>query len=112
MTTPQPQGWEERLDEILYGIDKDESIEGGWWETSVGVEFGKKKKAEITTLIAEQKRELVKEMVEVVKEANNLRQAKIDGKEDWNRAMEQCAAKFDAVISTLTAIAEKHNVQL
>lgn len=40
------------LDELLYGIDKDES-EGGWWPTSTGVAFG-------TDLLTELKREIVR----------------------------------------------------
>lgn len=44
--------WKTELDAILDGIDEDENeTENGWWETSTGVEFGKKKKQEIVALI-------------------------------------------------------------
>ena len=36
-----------------------------------------------------------------VDEMNNFRQAKIDGKKEWNDAIEQCAAKVDALIQSL-----------
>lgn len=39
----------DEIKEILEGIDKEE-IEGGWWETSTGAEFGEKKLAEIKAL--------------------------------------------------------------
>lgn len=46
--------WEERLDIILKGIDKEESEhDSGWWETSTGAEFGKNKLAEIKSFISE-----------------------------------------------------------
>lgn len=44
----------EKIKETLKGIDKDEiEDENGWWETSVGAEFGKKKLLEILDLIKE-----------------------------------------------------------
>lgn len=39
-----------RIKQILTGIDSYET-EGGWWETSLGVEFGKKRLEELFTLI-------------------------------------------------------------
>lgn len=39
---------EKEFDEIVLGIDKQETEDdNGWWETSTGAEFGKKKKKEI-----------------------------------------------------------------
>ena len=36
---------QQEVDEILDGIDEDETIyKNGWWETSTGADFGKKKK--------------------------------------------------------------------
>ena len=42
----------EAVEEILYGIDMQE-IDGddGWWETSTGAEFGKRKKEELTRVL-------------------------------------------------------------
>lgn len=34
------------IEDVLEGIDK-EDIDGGWWETSGGVEFGKEKLQDI-----------------------------------------------------------------
>ena len=36
-----------KIREILKGIDQLDSVEGGWWETSTGAEFGAKKLAEV-----------------------------------------------------------------
>lgn len=42
----------EWIDELLNGIDQDETEnKNGWWETSVGAEFGAKKKAELKAVI-------------------------------------------------------------
>lgn len=43
----------EQIEEILDGIDRTEQHEG-WWETSVGEEFGKTKLEEIRKLLKEQ----------------------------------------------------------
>ncbi len=41
-----------RLREITDGIDRDETEdEAGWWETSVGAEFGARKLSELESLI-------------------------------------------------------------
>ena|SRR3990167_5021255 len=43
-----------RLDKILIGIDKHEiEDKSGWWETSIGADFGAKKKEEIKQFIVE-----------------------------------------------------------
>lgn len=36
-----------KIREILKGIDQLDSVEGGWWETSTGAEFGAKKLSEV-----------------------------------------------------------------
>jgi hypothetical protein len=41
-----------RLHAIVEGIDQDE-IDGGWWETSVGVEFGTGKLSDLEGLITD-----------------------------------------------------------
>ncbi|MDD5068062.1 MAG: hypothetical protein PHN89_00475 [Candidatus Pacebacteria bacterium] len=44
--------WKEGLNSILDGIDKTEvEYENGWWETSVGANFGEGKKEEIEQFI-------------------------------------------------------------
>jgi hypothetical protein len=54
MTTPMPSDNKE-LRKLLKGIDKDEcEMDGGWWETSTGAEFGAKKLAELEIFIADQ----------------------------------------------------------
>lgn len=44
-------------------------------------------------------REMIREEIEKM---NNFRQAKIDGKEDWNNALEQSALKVDAFLASLS----------
>jgi hypothetical protein len=40
------------IEQILHGIDKQETDDiNGWWETSTGAEYGKRKLAEIKKLI-------------------------------------------------------------
>lgn len=39
------------LEKVLEGIDRDASEPFGWWETSVGVEFGKNMMSELKTEI-------------------------------------------------------------
>ena len=48
----QLQGLLKRLDEIVDGIDRDES-DGGWWETEKGVELGKTTLRELRQLVTE-----------------------------------------------------------
>jgi hypothetical protein len=43
--------WEEELEAILDGIDRYDSENGGWWETSAGVNLGIQKQNEIKDLI-------------------------------------------------------------
>ena len=59
-----------------------------------------------TSLIAD---EVLKVVVEKIKEMNNFRQAKVDGKEDWNMALEQSACKVDALLSNLSPNKENKN---
>lgn len=55
---PSDQITQEKLEEILDGIDKTEiEYENGWWETSTGAEFGAKTKQELQALIDSAKRE-------------------------------------------------------
>lgn len=42
-----------KISEILKGIDQEDSVVGGWWETSTGAEFGAKKLAEVEAYIDE-----------------------------------------------------------
>lgn len=43
---------EDKIREILKGIDKDQcESEEGWWETSKGAEFGKRKLEDIIKLL-------------------------------------------------------------
>ncbi len=42
-----------KIREILKGIDQLDSVEGGWWETSTGAEFGAKKLAEVEAYVEE-----------------------------------------------------------
>lgn len=42
-----------KIEEVLRGIDKEEAEENGWWETSEGKAFGKKKLEEIRNAFAE-----------------------------------------------------------
>ena len=45
----------DKLNEIIYGIDKTEcDCDGGWWETSKGAEFGAEVKLKLTELISNQ----------------------------------------------------------
>ena len=41
------------------------------------------------------------EFLSMVEGMNNFRQAKVDGKDEWNSCLEQCAAKVDALIKEL-----------
>lgn len=41
----------DRLREIVRGIDSIEGYGDGWWETSVGAEFGAQKLAELEALV-------------------------------------------------------------
>lgn len=43
---------------------------------------------------------LIKRLEGEVEKMNNFRQAKVDGKDDWNNALEQSACKVDAFIQT------------
>ena len=44
-------GIKEKIIDILKGIDKTETeLDGGWWETSTGAEFGSRKLKEILDL--------------------------------------------------------------
>lgn len=48
----QEDNWQERFDQIVVGMDQDEvSHPKGWWETSTGAEFGRKKRQEIKDFI-------------------------------------------------------------
>ena len=49
------------------------------------------------------KEETLREAIRVVEGMNNFRQAKVDGSDVWNNALEQSAAKVDALVATLTA---------
>ena len=40
-------------------------------------------------------------VIREIEKMNNFRQAKVDGKEDWNEALEQSAKKVDVLLSTL-----------
>ena len=40
-------------------------------------------------------------IIKEIEEMNNFRQAKADGKDDWNNALEQSALKVDALIKSL-----------
>jgi len=43
---------EDKVKEILHGIELDNSDDDdGWWETSVGVKFGKEKLEELLTYL-------------------------------------------------------------
>lgn len=42
-----------KVREILKGIDQEDLDPDGWWETSTGAEFGKRKLAEVEELIRE-----------------------------------------------------------
>jgi len=56
MTTSQDQQSSalERLRQITRGIDEQQTHDDdGWWETSVGAEFGRKKLAELEILVGE-----------------------------------------------------------
>jgi len=37
----------------------------------------------------------------MIEKMNNFRQAKVDGKDDWNNALEQSACKVDTLLSSL-----------
>ena len=39
----------------------------------------------------------VEKIADMIKSTNNLRMAKVDGKDDWNDALEQSACKMDAL---------------
>lgn len=54
-----------------------------------------------TNMIVEAERRGRIDMAGDMRKANNLRQAKIDGKEEWNNCIEQCAAKFEAILLAL-----------
>ena len=42
-----------------------------------------------------------KDLVERIEGMNNFRQAKVDGKDDWNDALEQSARKVDALLQAI-----------
>ena len=45
-------------------------------------------------------------VVEMIEKMNNFRQAKIDGKEEWNNALEQSACKVDSLLTSLQDTSE------
>ncbi len=77
MTNPPPtmttqRNWREHLDSILEGIEHDElEHKEGWWETSTGAEFGKKKKDELIKLFAQVESEAYSRALEAVPEERN-----------------------------------------
>jgi hypothetical protein len=62
------EGWEEKLREILKGIDTDDFEPDGWWETSTGAKFGAEKFKEVEKLfsfnLAQQAQKTRKETLE------------------------------------------------
>ena len=57
---------------------------------------------EVESFLASKLTEARGEVIEQIKQMNNFRQAKVDGKEDWNDALEQSARKVDALLAHLT----------
>lgn len=45
--------------------------------------------------------EIIKMVIEMAREMNNFRQAKVDGHDDWNYALAQSARKVEAFITSL-----------
>ena len=54
-----------KIREILKGIDQQDTVEGGWWETSTGAEFGAKKLAEVEAYIEELVESLVPQTITI-----------------------------------------------
>ena len=61
---------------------------------------------ELKSLISSTQSHLIEEIIKMAQETNNFRQAKVDGKEDWNNALEQSACKIDALITNLSTLIE------
>lgn len=55
------------------------------------------------TKLSQAKLETLEAIIKKVEGMNNFRQAKVDGKEDWNNALEQSACKVDALLTKLKA---------
>ena len=54
-----------KIREILKGIDQEDTIEGGWWETSTGAEFGAKKLTEVEAYVNELVESLVPKTITI-----------------------------------------------
>lgn len=63
-------------------------------------QFGLQEK--LVGLFFSQRQSILDEVKEKVEGMNNFRQAKVDGKDDWNDALEQAASKVDALIKSLS----------
>ena len=56
-------------------------------------------KSRLETSIKQAEQEILNNVVLEIENCNNFRQAKVDGKDDWNDALQQSACKVDALIS-------------
>ena len=63
--TNSVDNWEDKLNAILFGIDKDDGEIDGWWETSTGVNFGTKKLKEVKDFISKTIKQAKAETIEL-----------------------------------------------
>ena len=95
-TTPQTKPYnQQKIKEILNGIDKEENTETGWWETSVGAKFGSKKLKELLDYLeSPQTKPLSDKEIEEFSYAFELWQLNnpdktLEGIKDFARAIEE-----------------------
>ena len=82
---------EELMPAVIVNLHKD-----GWATQQI-----KYKKYLHSTLLHSALLTQLQEIEDMVEGMNNFRQAKVDGKKDWNNALEQSARKVDALLSAL-----------
>ena len=86
------------IEEIVSGIDRTEvESEDGWWETSVGAEFGANKKAELVAVFSKLKHDLA-----------NAECAARMMSEAYDRMVLKYEAQLTALRESVEKMAERH----
>lgn len=96
------ENWREELNTILEGIDEEETHnEKGWWETSLGAEFGREVKVLIIKLIEQEldkareegKKEYLKE-VELMQRFSSRKEVDLTRDEAFKRLVRLLKSKL------------------
>lgn len=74
------ENWRVELDKILQGIDKEETHdEDGWWETSIGAEFGRATKDVLVEFIQQELDRAREEvLLELLEKKTNYKIERVD----------------------------------